>query len=82
MSSLREEVSPDALDRYIRGRMIVAHGIDCDCIRHRVPILARPTDVEGCNWSIDEKALLPDCAGAIRTAGLQAAQRLNLKLDS
>ena len=82
MNLFREEVSPDALDRYIRGRLIVAHGIDCDCIRHRVPILSRPADDEGCNWAIDEDALVPGCAGAIRDAGHEAATRLNLKLDS
>lgn len=82
MNPFREEVSPDALDRYIRGRMIVAHGINCDCIRHRVSIVPQPIDPEGCNWSIDEDALVPDCAGAIRNAGHEAAARLNLKLDS
>lgn len=82
MNTHREAVSQYALDRFIRGRLIVAHGLDCDCVKRQITICECPANADGRNWEIDPRALSTPCATALLSAGEQAAARLNLQISS
>lgn len=75
----RDVVSSHALDRFIRARLLVAHGLDCPYLTHEVPIVPRSATEDGRNWDIDADALPPEYAAEILQAATDAAKRLNLR---